>query len=598
MQNYIDEEQPEKSTEEIDRLYNDIFYPIHLGNFFGISQLIQSTGFLIGFIYERPDVLIEIVKVSQKKPQCFQRLIRSTIPSLFGYFSTYDHIEYAFKFYRLVIQECDFKLSGLILKNFFSGPFMFRYVESFMSQFVKEFGVFLYTNSSFEIEEIQDFFADKLRTLLVASSSLIITQHILILQNLKDLKWDPKAIWHLFWTRSCLPIIEMYLSTSIIAPFKNVYDGILKKVHNTRYDLIDKILKKSTGYSLPSIDSSTNVTGMQLYVCLGEIIDLIECLELTDMKPDVLSKEEFENFTEEVKIAHYWCVVYPRKSMSRTSSKNSMSGTKLDLFDDTKYEFLYPYILEKLKEKNIENWRNTLTTNLNLWFHNVIGIVLHQHEFKNSHLFQDTYLYYTNKVKSSDQKKILFLKLLDLYYELKRQQNEILFWRLDKMWKDIIEKYSTQVQNFLDFSSKLSKSAEYLFFEALKLVRCLDSFTFMNRHDILIQIFLNIYNAGDGDHEFFVQFFLQSSSLTFLSSMILVGSLVMKNPFFVENCDSTEIQAWDAAESSWMKIIQSDPMVASTVQEFSIVLIRDFSTIVRKSVVQKLPISNPNPSVN
>lgn len=577
MQDYLLNSNKEKTQEDIDFLYNDVYYPIHLGNFFGFSQLVQSTGFLLGFIFERPDVLIKLIKHIQKKPQLMNRLTKFIIPSIFGYFCSDEHLEYAFKFYRLVIQECDSKLTSILLQNFFYSPVMYRFVEAFIKPFIDELGIYIFSNCLQDVKDCIEYFSEKLKSHIMVTSPLINHQAYIILKHLSSAKWKPKQVWEIFWTNACLPIANMLLSTSVIASYKNIYSKILKKITDFRVEILRKILSNSGCYKAPKMDSPSGVTGMHIYVCLDEVIPIIDLLEQTSLRPDVFSCDEFTSFSEEVRQGHFWCIVYPRKVHSKPKPEYEYS-----LFDDSSLDFLYSYLEEKYKLKTIIDWQEILISNENLWFHYIIDLVLSKHPFENTHMFPESYAHFSKKVDTNYKKQILYLKLIDNYYELEHQQNEIMFWKLDKMCEKVIQDYSEKVQNFLDFSAKMKRPDDMLFFDALKSIKCLDCYNFFNRYFLLIRIFKQILKVGKGSSEYFVQFFIQCGTLTLLSSMTLLGSLLMKAPEFVETCEGEDVKAWDLAESAWFSIISLDPVLAAGVQEFYYLLISNFSKVTKR----------------
>jgi hypothetical protein len=107
--------------------------PSHLS-----PQYVQQSVRLFDFCHDHvAECAACLVKKANSKS--FRYLCISAIPSLFGYFSSAEHINLAMKFYIAILSQTDSELGSTIFIPFFSAPGLYSFLESSLNPFFQRF---------------------------------------------------------------------------------------------------------------------------------------------------------------------------------------------------------------------------------------------------------------------------------------------------------------------------------------------------------------------------------------------------------------------------------------------------------------------------
>lgn len=119
-----------------------LFKPKENPSFPEISMIAQDVSFLINYFESNPSELAREVVNSKSTTENinYYHLIYQVIPSLFGFFHSFEHLSLASRFYQSVIDiiSDNPKDSIRILQPFLNTPSTYRYIEYVMTKFFKK----------------------------------------------------------------------------------------------------------------------------------------------------------------------------------------------------------------------------------------------------------------------------------------------------------------------------------------------------------------------------------------------------------------------------------------------------------------------------
>ena len=135
------------------------------------------------------DQLINIKGTKQ-----FSFLALSTIPALFGYYSSNEHINLAMSFFVKVVQSADTMTATSLLSPFFSAPCLFRYFEASLVPFVDAF-----IRDTRPMDDVLiNKYARDLELNFKSNASLIPHTHVVLLRMMY-VKWGDKSTCNFFF---------------------------------------------------------------------------------------------------------------------------------------------------------------------------------------------------------------------------------------------------------------------------------------------------------------------------------------------------------------------------------------------------------------
>ena len=580
-----------KDTKEdhtlIDKKLQTIFLPKQIHLFFGLSQLTQNTGFLLCFLYERPDIFAKITKQSQKK-HFFAHLIQIVIPSFFGFFSSHEHLHNAFRFYRTVIGAGDIDFVKKVVKPFFLSAPMHRFVESTLVPCIDSLLFFVFTSRSFSNDDIIEFYSKMILEKIKTTTSLIPEQHKNILKHIRDDGWKFSEQWNVLWNGCLLPLFNSFVTSSPLSSYEKSFKRIFQKIEERKEEVYKIIADTPSSFTIPSIAAVESSPIVQVFITLGDVVNIAQLIAQDKMMPDTLSPDEFTRFNGDMLFSHFWCTVYSRFP-TKTSTTQQFEINECVLSKEASFKFLEVYITQELAFRDICNWSDYLYDCELFWTNICISnYVQNMQQPFASHGFIDAYHSVSKFFSSNQQKQIAFLLTLDLYFDSNRTTNEITLFRLDSEWNKHLgtREVDEDEMNFLDFCDKMlvDKESQTLFFDAVKKMRCADCPGLLHKFNLMKKAFVEVFQAGKRNISYFIQLINQANTNCFMSTFITLNSLVMKNPLFVDLCTSEEVKSWESADSAWRTIMKSNQNFSCAASDFSLFLIEQFSP---KAVTRK-----------
>ncbi|OHT10868.1 hypothetical protein TRFO_19770 [Tritrichomonas foetus] len=156
--------------------------------------LCQQTTTLFNHIHANtPDLVEALIKI--KGTKLFDFMAISSIPSLFGYYSSNEHINLAMSFFVKVLSSTDSVTGSPLLSPFFSSPCLFRFYESSLSPFLDSF----IREKKIDTNKINKFVRD-ITEYFIKSAPLIPQPHIVLLKMMRA-RWGDKNTCTFFFEK-------------------------------------------------------------------------------------------------------------------------------------------------------------------------------------------------------------------------------------------------------------------------------------------------------------------------------------------------------------------------------------------------------------
>ena len=564
------------------------FQPKQISGFFGLSQLAQNTGFLLSFLYDRSDIFVHVLQINQKK-HIFAHLVQTVIPSFFGFFSSFEHLENAFKFYRTAIETLDKETSKTVLKPFFQSVPLFRFVEATLDEIIEKLMFYIFTNPNFQMSDIVDYYTDILFETIKETSKLIPIQFKNLIKYIKEKDWSFNDKWSIIWDSSLVPLFTLYIDYSPLSSYMKYFNAIFDKLSARKEEIFDLLAETTSFFVVPSVSPPGQFPILISYVCFEDVITIATLVDQERMMPDSLSIDEFRDVPTTHYSSHFWCTIYPRFPPKTTSIMRFRTDTPLidkNVLDLTLVE---GYITLELSVRELYQWCDTINTERRFYAYNsmkhyVDDLKLTKNKYNDPFAltkFEETYEKASYFFISNQEKKIAYLVTLNEFVKKVRETNDVMLNQLDIEWVKYIDKRPMEKDelNFLDFVDIMlkTKAEQNIFFDAIKKLRCVDCDGIFHKFNIMEKVFMEIMKISNNNTSYFIQLLIQANPKTFMSNFILIGCLAVKNPFFAELCTVEEMKSWEMADSAWRSLMKPDEVLSCAVRDYSVFLIEQFA---------------------
>ena len=155
--------------------------------------LCQQATSLLNYAHSHTNDLADQL-INIKGTKQFSFLALSTIPALFGYYSSNEHINLAMSFFVKVVQSADTMTATSLLSPFFSAPCLFRYFEASLVPFVDAF-----IRDTRPMDDVLiNKYARDLELNFKSNASLIPHTHVVLLRMMY-VKWGDKSTCNFFF---------------------------------------------------------------------------------------------------------------------------------------------------------------------------------------------------------------------------------------------------------------------------------------------------------------------------------------------------------------------------------------------------------------
>lgn len=546
------------------KLYKSyIFKPVDLPSFLGFSQMTQNTGFLLCFINEHPEILAKAV-LTKIKSSDFRYYAECAIPSVFGYFSSFEHLNIAIKFYREIVGKCDQDKANIILRPLLCSVATFRFLEVVFTHFTN----FLAINGD-DIKKQNDNFCNMCSKYLVeciTNALPLLPQQILDLFHLLlDLKWNPTKFGDLFFSSFLWKYAKIFISCS---PAQGQYKLLQKIIHITSKNdnLISTIYKTlfhcKSDYDLPSIYYPFGHLYLNFYVSVHDIQSIAQLLSVCKLMPETVTLKELKRVPEEYEFNWYSCQAYPHVPSP------TVDTVVEPIFDNNSSEKrLFEVLLNNSMYKSeLEKWEKLVNSCISV---NITAFIKEEISQPISLQFLKTYEIFRKSFCLPILNRKIFLMLVEKNINNWIGDKIEVFNHLDREFCKLLESIDKRekLKDYTEFSSSIHKSLVPIILNSIQKLQILEFASMPDQFEILLKVMENIEFVLNAENitetqsrSIYPIIFQQSNSKHFFSIFFKLNSFAMKKYTFLELCEDIEKSLWLKIEQMILRCLTIDPV--------------------------------------
>jgi len=354
---------PEKSM-----LTQFVLDPIEISPPKVTPQFLQQASHLFSFIHGKCSFLLDALLKFQGKPE-FYALVQSAIPSLFGYFSSPEHIQFAFSFYVRVLTSAPESIRLDILHPFFDSPIIFRFIESslrpFFDRFIRDDRFDKYSDKE-ATEKLIPLYTKIIVDSFADSSKLLHSTHLFLLRLMRSnwsiglitefviVQWLQKqTIRWLYWD-------QHYSRSKFIQQIFALISSDVKYVDQ----LMNAFCVNQPQFELPDMYNEFSHPYLMFYSSQPDICVLSKAImTVTELTP---SMSIF--FSENVqKNAMFWIKIYPKRPLPKPYVHRPMVFHEkvIEIPENQRYERYWRALESKSGEFDIEPFTFLMSPKMN-----------------------------------------------------------------------------------------------------------------------------------------------------------------------------------------------------------------------------------------
>ena len=184
------------------------------------SEFIQDASIFIPHIYDNLGKFADSI-IRCAKSQYFDFIVTSSIPSIFGNFSSDEYAKLASVFYTHIVGKAPPELAIQILAPFFQSLPTFRFIECVMTPFSIHYGseirlrsIAKSLNSKTEYNKSAHSISIQLLGFIQKYLPLIPTTHIVLLNLMKSLRWSQGHLNYFFFHQFFIHEAKKWIESS------------------------------------------------------------------------------------------------------------------------------------------------------------------------------------------------------------------------------------------------------------------------------------------------------------------------------------------------------------------------------------------------
>ncbi|EAX91877.1 hypothetical protein TVAG_324250 [Trichomonas vaginalis G3] len=530
-----------------------IYNPLDVSRVRGFSQTSQNCSFLLGFIMDRPDLFASIIPKVAKNAE-FPYIVQCIIPAIYGFFTSDELLDFATCFYRKVIEVCKPAVSIKLLEPLFISSVTYRYRESVLTSFFKQFITMLHQTSKDSISSVYPIQAEILINILISNSQFLPHQIHEIWQYTTDVKWGYDNQFNLFFNCFFFPVANNFIQTKGLSDhFSKVQNAIIGQ-----RSLIRKLFKTLSGKTtirLPAFYSPFDEQYFRVAISVYDIKLLAKVISVNGIMPDMLTLSEFEEINPKVDYHVIYPSVFPRP---RALAKMFLDA---DIFQDSNVDVpgMRNYITMKLCEGMCKNWKDIVEENSLMWgcqfFHSVITDQMVKEDNLN-----DLYTKMIDHITDDEFKQRIFLVCLEKHFLIRNLDLLNQLQDIDNKWSSLVVQGNLNSKEFMQALDQMSQSRKTLISDS---IRHFTESRNLPLHMQFVEIsksisaILDINNASL-DANKLITFLFSQRPKGFLKIVLILLHCAMKNNLFNKLCSKREKESWNMIEATVNEILLTD----------------------------------------
>jgi hypothetical protein len=561
-------------------------------------QLLQQTAHLYAFIHANLPAFLTGLLTLEGRPD-FNYLVASAIPSLFGYFSSREHIRLAFPFYLQIFQATTAPIGFRILYPFLTSPFFFRYFESALMPFFDRMSRDPGIQKVKRIKALSEVYAQELAGQFIQNVYLI-PKRVHLLFSLMKSRWGMKDSIELLMNGLFKPLSESFLIASGKEPLRSFVSAVFEEMSKGMCESIIIALSSGrTSFRLPSLFRVFGQNFITFFGCISDISALAKVIELNRKLP--LSLKHFA-FDETPMNVMFWFRIFPKakshppvKPAALIFPRETIPFTQnpvcerlfLELKNrtDNPFEFiqdhlsdpeLHDYVLAKcvlrlidsanafeelitsrMWLKSLKDWLRVAEEQTRILVTPIAQIAVSMAKRRNYPSIDVALARASRLFKSRLVKQDQFLTLVQLSFPDMAERRDV--EAVVQLWKGFIARKARESEQ-VDLQNG---AANAVFWEAVE-----------GFHDVDKDALSQSYRAISKSLAFLKELFrkyrvdliqraiVMSESQLILKAYVLVNQLAMRNSTFQETCTDMEMLAWVTFEAGLLKLVTEDSKLA------------------------------------
>jgi hypothetical protein len=245
----------------------------------------------------------------------FKHIVHAAVPSIFGYFSSDEHIVSAFDFYVLVVDLASPSLGVRILELFFNSVATFRFVEFALDKFFASF-VFDYSVTP-EEDRVQLLTSHgiNLMACFIEAVPLLPDAHLRLLKHISEQKWPSNCFADLLFVRWLWPTTVKWLKGSPCPGEARYLNHVLGSVGKAKQEIrkfYRALFDSHSVFSAPQLFWGFDVHWLCCFVCVNDVGLVARMLDEQSLLPRSLSLSDFLDVDRDFQYYMFWCQIYPK----------------------------------------------------------------------------------------------------------------------------------------------------------------------------------------------------------------------------------------------------------------------------------------------
>ena len=346
------------------------FFPIHKKDF--IAFISQKTKFaeiinaqqmhfickLFEFFIQNPMKLVTVTVTAYRdfdRPM-FNYFTHSIIPSIFGFFSCSEHLNFAYQFYTILILQAPKNITELVLPIYFMASATFKYLMAVYDDVNTYFCHDIRLSEKNIPKQIIQQHSRTFMQSILYNMKLLPYTHLNLLSLLSQNGWTQENIMTFLINKFLIPQIRMLLSASHFSNHINAFQQVADESIILFKDEISKSITKNffnnneSILEIPKAFSDFDRSFLRFITTTRDASTLFECAKKVVDIPTLLIKLGENYAFEELTYRPIIMKMYPNNMSPPTFSKNwrNVVFKKLDLkaktYEIPKFDRLFRYL--------------------------------------------------------------------------------------------------------------------------------------------------------------------------------------------------------------------------------------------------------------
>jgi hypothetical protein len=294
--------------------YRSLFFCGYRETFPGISHLCQNAAFLLSHVLEHPALFAEAIVNCTHEFDC-SVLILETIPSLYGFFSSNEQLNFAVEFYKSVVQLAEPEVAIRMIEPFFNSTATFRFREHAFDQFFRGFLLDVSVTAEKDLPSLVPIHSLNLLDALSAALPLLPKQHLELLRILRRPSFPSVQFTRLF-------LID-FLWASAIDWLQSLHFGkhvqflrrVLREVGHQKQALrrfYAELDQTVCAVDVPNLFVVFDHAYLLYFFSVNDILFVAQILGDQKRLPRGLTRADFGDIDERYRDSWFWCQVFPK----------------------------------------------------------------------------------------------------------------------------------------------------------------------------------------------------------------------------------------------------------------------------------------------